>query len=118
MAAGPLSPPPQAARAFVRWLFGRRRGGPEVTATLVDDRLELFNGGGDVAVGLRYATEAGSHAVGNLEPGQAVDVRVEVAEPFRCVWTCTDGKGRRRVWSYDGRHRRLRGDADPYRLMY
>src|SRR5689334_22145939 len=112
-------PPPQAARALVRQLS--RSGGrkPVVVATLLDDpdsqaaSLEFLNEGGpasgveclvQIVGGIQHV------AVGGLATGATESVLVGplVKGDFRCVWACSDRKGRTYIWSYDGQHRRLR----------
>jgi YD repeat-containing protein len=110
--------PPQGARALVREILrGDRGGAPQVAATLddADGTLELLNEGGQTAEGVRVLTRdpdgaIHAHAIGNLAPGATTRARVEATD--RCVWTCTDSRGRTHVWSYDGHHRRLRRALD------
>ena len=125
---GPGYMPPQGARALVREVLTRRlRGGPSVSATVLDEPdgsvLEFVNEGGETAADLRFVTSGGRGSVGHLPPGETGRVRVVADEPFRCVWICGDARGRRHVWSYDGRHERLaRGrridDATCFALFY
>jgi hypothetical protein len=133
---GPSQIPPQGAKALIAGLLRRGGGALNVSASLVEEtpgesELEFTNGGGETAVDLRYvladaagALSAGS--VGQLAPGASttVAVRVEVASGAAdCVWMCADSKQRLHVWSYDGRHKRLRKRRAPtgeecFRLMY
>jgi hypothetical protein len=112
-------PPPQAARAFVRQLFASGGGKPVVVVTLLDDpdslaaSLEFLNEGGPASGVECLAQVVGriQHvAVGGLATGAAESVALgPLAEgDFRCVWACSDAKGRKYIWSYDGQHRRLR----------
>ena len=113
-------PPPQAARAFVRQIFGGRRGRPEVVATLLDDAdshvssLEFLNEGGPANAVECLAQIVGrtEHvAVGSLGPGEVKSVALAGPLPagdFRCVWACTDANRGTYVWSYDGQRRHLR----------
>jgi len=91
--------------------------------------LEFTNDGSEPALGLRYALARadGSLAwadVGNFPPGDEISVPVgPAAEPLRSVWICADRRGRLRVWSYDGKHKRFgkargRGDRDYFTAMY
>lgn len=133
---GPGQIPPQGAKAFVAMLLRRRGGGLNVSASLVEEtpgesELEFTNAGGETAVDLRYviadvtgALSGGS--VGQLAPGASTTaaVRVELASgAVDCIWMCADSKQRLHVWSYDGRHKRLkqrraRTDQECFRLMY
>lgn len=112
-------PPPQAARAFVRQLFSRRSSAPEITATLSDEpgsghaTLEFVNEGAE-AVGLVCLCRTGlgleELELGRLGPRSTTSATVGAeAGPFQCVWSCADRRGRRYVWSYEGRRHRLRG---------
>ena len=133
---GPGQIPPQGAKALIAGLLRRGGGGLNVSASLVEEtpgerELEFTNAGGETAVDLRYvlADSAGAlsdGSVGQLAPGVSttVAVRVELAaDAFDCVWMCTDSKQRVHVWSYYGRHKRLkRGDSSSaqecFRLIY
>jgi hypothetical protein len=133
---GPGQVPPQGAKALVAMLLRRGGGGLNVSAALVEEtpgetELEFTNAGGETAVELRYvlADSAGAlhtGSVGQLAPGVSttVAVRVELAaDAFDCVWICADSKRRVHVWSYDGRHKRLKKHGAPtaeecFRLMY
>lgn len=134
MAIGPSQMPPQGQKALVRALFSRGND-YQVSCTLVsehpgDATLEFLNEGDEVANDLRYivATKDGliSNSIGQLPPGAAAPVTLRndvTLDPFRCVWTCRDRKGRRHIWAYDGGHRRLgkrdpMSDEDSFRLMY
>jgi len=113
---GPGSMPPQAQRSFVRELLRRGRGSVSVSAALVEEtpgvlELELMNDGGETAVGLRYVVadaegKLSGGSVGNLPPGTSV--KAKLSDAGACVWSCRDAKGRVHVWSYDGRHKRLK----------
>jgi hypothetical protein len=133
---GPGSIPPQGARALVAGLLRRGAGGVDVSASLVEEtpgesELEFTNAGRETAADLRYvfADSAGAlydGSVGQLAPGgsTAAAVRVELAaDAFDCVWICADSKQRLHVWSYDGRHKRLKQrpaptDQECFGLMY
>ena len=113
-------PPPQGARAVVRQLFVLGRGmAPRVTATVLDEpdtaqsSLELVNEGGEVTqVRCLVRSDAGTQevTVGTLARGMStvVDVHEPVGKNIECVWTGLDARGRLHIWSYDGRHVRLR----------
>jgi hypothetical protein len=117
-------PPPQVGKALVRQLLNRRAGPkPIVAATLLDhpeegwSSLEFANGGGPAEDVICLATVAGhlqEIAVGSLAPGETKAIRVDEPPPgeYRCVWACSDRKGRRSVSSYDGRQLRMRGQQD------
>lgn len=71
--------------------------------------------------------ELATHSVGDLAPGATLSSHlgghVDSTHDVRLVWRCQDSKGRVRVWSYNGRSKRLRGDkaAMPeaaFRAMY
>jgi hypothetical protein len=127
---------PFGARAFVRQLnVLRQRGrGPNLTAVLADPSpgetsLKFENEGGQTAVQTAYllAADTGtdSRQVGDIPPGDPTSVRVSrvTREPVQCVWSCFDGRGRMIVWSYDGRHKRVRHGkgislGDAFRRMY
>ncbi len=133
---GPGQVPPQGAKALVAMLLRGGRGGLDVSASLVEEtpgerELEFTNAGGETAVDLRYvlADSAGAlkgGSVGQLAPGVSATVAVRdelAAAAFDCVWICTDSKRRVHVWSYDGRHKRLKDhgsstDEECFRLMY
>ena len=133
---GPGSIPPQGARALVAGLLRRGGGGVDVSASLVEEtpgasELEFTNAGRETAVDLHYvfADAAGALAggtVGQLAPGVSATVPVHLelaADAFDCVWMCADSKQRLHVWSYDGRHKRLKRhpaptDQECFRLMY
>ena len=132
---GPGSIPPQGAKALVASLLCRGRGRLNVSASLVEEtpgesELEFTNAGGETAVDLRYvlADSAGvlrDGSIGQLAPdvSTTVAVRVELAaDAFDCVWICADSKQRVHLWSYDGRHKRLKRpeptDHECFRLMY
>ncbi len=133
MALGPGYMPPQGARALARELLRRGSGSLSVSASLVNEapgesELEFMNDGGETAVGLHYvvANDDGrlsSGSMGNLAPGTSTTATVRAAfaaGDVRCVWMCTDAK-RLHVWSYDGRHKRLKKpatDEECFRLMY
>ena len=113
---GPGYMPPQGARAFARELLRRRRGSLSVAAAIVEEtpgvlELELTNDGGETAVGLRYVVadaegKLTGGSVGNLPPGTSVTAKL--TDAGACVWSCRDAKERVHVWSYDGRHKRLK----------
>lgn len=126
--------PPQGARALIGALIGGRRNGPEVAATLDESRggaavLEFVNEGIATAVALRcvYRDANGElvrQPLGNVPPGGTAScrVRLDAGRPFQCVWVC-DGRLGGRLWSYDGRRRRVRGtqrsdDAALHDSMY
>jgi hypothetical protein len=124
--AGSPYPPPQAQKALVRGFGLLRRGGPKLSALWVNDpggrAVELTNVGGDDAHGAAYALVDATGSVvtgpaGHLRPGESVSIPVHAqlrdGERLRCVWTCTDGRGRTHVWSNDGRHVRLRRREQP-----
>jgi hypothetical protein len=133
---GPGQIPPQGAKALVASLLRRGRGVLNVSAVLVEEtpgesELEFTNAGGETAVDLRYvlADSAGAlhdGSVGQLAPGVSTTAAVRVdlaADAFECVWICADSKQRLHVWSYDGRHKRLKQrpaptDQECFRLMY
>jgi hypothetical protein len=112
--------PPQGARALIGALIGGRRNGPEVAATLDesgagDAVLEFVNEGIATAGALRllYRNPTGElvrEPLGNVPPGGTAGCRVhlDAGRPFQCVWVC-DGRRGTRLWSYDGRRRRVRG---------
>ena len=120
MALGPQQMPPQGAKALVGALLGGRRRGAEVAATLDESQpgettLEFVNEGVDTAVDLQclYRDVNGvlaRQALGNLAPGAATSCHVDIAsgDVFRCVWFCEGRRRSARLWSYDGRRRRLR----------
>jgi len=129
--------PPQGAKALIAGLLGGRRSGPEVSAVLDESEpastsIEFLNGGSGTAVELEYVVETphgelATHSVGDLAPGVTVSSHlrgdVDPTQPVRLVWRCQDFKGRVRVWSYDGRRKRLRGDTPAvaeaaFRAMY
>jgi hypothetical protein len=126
--------PPQGARALARELLRRGSGGLSVSATLVNEapgesELEFTNDGGQTAVGLHYviASEDGrlsGGSVGNLPPGASTTATLRAATgagDVSCVWMCADAKQRLHVWSYDGKHKRLKkpaSDEGCFRLMY
>ena len=126
--------PPQGARSLARELLRRGAGALSVSASLVEEtpgtsELELTNDGGETAVALHYVIasddgELTGGSVGNLPPGASTTVTLHAAAgvgEVRCVWICTDAKQRLHVWSYDGRHKRLRkpaADEECFRLMY
>ena len=118
--AGKPPPPPQGAREIVRQFFALRRGAaPRITATLLDEpdtaqsSLEFVNEGGP-AVQVRCLVQGDAGAqeltIGTLAPGTSTVVQLHepVGKSIECVWTGLDAKGRLHVWSYDGRHVRLR----------
>jgi hypothetical protein len=112
--------PPQGARALIGALFGGRRRGPEVVATLDESQpgaatLEFINEGDETAIALRcfYLDASGGlvrRSLGDLSPAGSATCRIEVdgQDLFRCVWSCDDEKRGLRLWSYDGRYKRLR----------
>jgi hypothetical protein len=112
-------PPPQAVRAFVKQIFGLRAAGPRVSATVLDEpgihasAIEFLNEG-DEANGVRclLRSDAGSQElnVGNLAPGTSTTVQLHnpVGGSLACVWTAFDAQGRLHLWSYEGKHKRLR----------
>lgn len=121
--SGGQYPPPQGQKAVVRALGLIGRGGPNISGVYVsdpgEDAFEFTNAGGGDAHGIEYAVadKAGSVVtgqVGHLRAGESSSVAVYAAvgaqEPIRCVWTCTDNRGRMHIWSYDGRHLRLHKD--------
>jgi hypothetical protein len=128
--------PPQGARALVKALFRPVAGGPKVSAVLFERHpgetaIQLTNAGGETAADLRYVVEdAGGGltrgSLGDLPAAAAVTAGVPAGVPVgevRCVWMCVDSKRRLHVWSYDGRHRRVRRprlatDDACLRLMY
>jgi hypothetical protein len=133
MSLGPGYMPPQGARALVGALLGGYRNGPEVAATLESHTgetvLEFVNEGAATAVGLRclYREPTGELAreyLGNVSPAGTASCRVhvEAGRPFRCVWGCDDGRRGVRLWSYDGRRKRLRtrrrGDDVLFNAVY
>ena len=105
-----------------------------MSASLVEEspgttELELTNDGGETAVALHYVIagddgELRGGSVGNLPPGASTTATLHdtfAAGEVRCVWMCTDAKQRLHVWSYDGRHKRLKKpatDEECFRLMY
>jgi hypothetical protein len=128
-------PPPQAARAFVRQLFQSRRARrPLVLATLIDDAgegsstLEFVNHGApveDVACAVPIRGQLSERHIGSLGAREVKAVRLPLAASgeFESVWACGDRKGRRHVWSYDGRHyRRRKNDritlSEDFQRMY
>jgi hypothetical protein len=87
-------------------------------------RIEFLNEGGGVAVSLRCAMVDASgrliaHALGNVAPGSATFLAVTStpAEPFRGVWWCQDARGRTRLWSDEGRRKRVRDAPTPERAF-
>jgi len=133
-ALGPGSMPPQGARALARELLRRGGGGLSVSASLVDkvggeSEIEFTNDGGKTAVGLHYVVarddgQLSGGPMGNLPPGASTTAALRTsfaARDVSCVWMCTDAKQRLHVWSYDGRHKRLKKpttDEECFRLMY
>jgi hypothetical protein len=131
---GPQQMPPQGAKALVRAIFRPTRGGPRVSCVLFDKHpeeteLEFTNEGGETAAGLRYLIAGTDGALaggslGNLPPDVATAARADdTIDPVRCVWMCSDAKRRLHVWSYDGRHKRMRRgravtDKACFDLMY
>jgi hypothetical protein len=133
---GPGSIPPQGAKALVAGLLRRGGGGVNVSASLVEEtpganELEFTNAGSETAVDLRYVLADATGVlrggpVGQLAPdvSTTVAVRVELAAgAVDCAWMCADSRLRLHVWSYDGRHKRLRKrraptDEECFRLMY
>jgi hypothetical protein len=128
-------PPPQVGKALVRQLLNRRAGPkPIVAATLLDhpqegwSSLEFANEGGPAEDVTCLATVAGRMqeiAVGSLAPGETKAIRVDEppAGEYRCVWVCSDRRGRRMVSSYDGRQLRMKGRqgvalGDAFRELY
>ena len=113
---GPGYMPPQGARAFAREMLRRGRGSLSVSAVIVEEtpgvlELELTNDGGETAAGLRYVIadaegKLRGGSVGNLPPGASVTAKL--SDAGACVWSCRDAKGRVHVWSYDGRHKRVK----------
>jgi hypothetical protein len=113
-------PPPQGAREIVRQFFALRRGtAPRVTATVLDEpdtagsSLEFVNEGGPVVqVRCLIQSDAGAQEVeiGTLRPGTSTVVQLHepVGKSVECVWTGFDARNRLHIWSYDGRHVRLR----------
>jgi hypothetical protein len=80
--------------------------------------IEFLNEGLGVAVEVEYVAETPSgeltvHSVGDITPMATASVQlrgdVDPRDPVRIAWRCRDFKGRVRVWSYDGRSKRLRG---------
>jgi hypothetical protein len=112
-------PPPQAARAFVKQIFGLRGAGPRVSATVLDEpglhasAIEFLNEGHE-ANGVRclLRSDAGWQElnVGNLAPGTSATVQLHdpVGGSLKCVWTAFDAQGRLHLWTYEGKHKRLR----------
>jgi hypothetical protein len=106
-----------------------------VTAVLEDPEpgvysLVFANEGGETAGEVSYYL-AGDHEhaegqIGHIAPGASESIPVRIAADrgaTDCVWTCVDSTGRINMWSYDGRHKRLRrgktaGGEDSFRLMY
>jgi hypothetical protein len=133
-ALGPGYMPPQGARSLVRELLRRGRGALSVSASLVEEtpgtsELELTNDGGETAVALHYVIasddgELRGGSVGNLPPGASTTATLHAAfaaGDVSCAWMCTDARQRLHVWSYDGRHKRLKNpatDEECFRLMY
>jgi hypothetical protein len=133
---GPGQVPPQGAKALVALLLRRGRGGLNVSASLVEEtpgesELEFTNAGGETAVDLRYVLADATGvlrggSVGQLAPGVSTTVALRVAlaaGAVDCVWMCADSKLRLHVWSYDGRHKRLKKrllstEQECFRLMY
>jgi len=124
--AGSPYPPPQAQKALVRRFGLLRRGAPALSALWVNDpgerSVELTNVGGGDAHDIAYSLVDAAGAVvtgpvGHLRPGESVSVPVhaQLADgmPLRCIWTCTDARGRMHIWSGDGRHVRLRKQEHP-----
>lgn len=135
MVLGPQQMPPQGARALVGALLGGRRGGAEVVATLDESDpgqavLEFSNEGRDTAIGLRCLLRDATgvlsqRSLGDLPPGGTASCGVHVAphDAFACVWVCDDRRRGARLWSYDGRHKRLRrqhagGDETFFHAVY
>ncbi len=133
MALGPGSIPPQGARAFVRELLRGGTAGMSVSA-IVDEtsgasELEFTNDGGETAVALRYIValrdgELSGGSVGNVPPGASVTAPLSTAlaeGDVKCIWMCSDARARLHVWSYDGRHKRVKqpgADEDYFHLFY
>jgi hypothetical protein len=133
---GPAQMPPQGAKALIGALLRPRGGALDVSASLLEEtpgesELEFTNAGGETAVDLRYvlADDTGvlTHgSVGHLPPGGSATVPVRIklaAGAVDCVWVCADSKRRVHVWSYDGRHKRLKKrltatDQECFRMMY
>jgi hypothetical protein len=134
VALGPGYMPPQGARALARELLRRGSGGLSASASVVDrvdgeSGIEFTNDGGETAVGLHFVVAGNDGhlsggSVGNLPPGASTTaaLRTSVAAgDVSCVWVCADAKQRMHVWSYDGRHKRLKKpatDEECFRLMY
>jgi hypothetical protein len=103
-------------------------------SAIVDDtsgasELEFTNDGGETAVALRYIVavrdgELSGGSVGNVPPGASVTAPLPSAlaeGDVKCVWMCSDARARLHVWSYNGRHKRLKKpvtDEECLRLMY
>lgn len=133
MALGPGSIPPQGARALARELLRGGSSGLSVSA-IIDEtsgtsELEFTNDGSETAVALRYVVAAGDGelsggSVGNVPPGASVTAALRnepAAGEVKCVWMCSDAKARLHIWSYDGRHKRLKKpatDEDCFHLLY
>jgi hypothetical protein len=133
---GPTGMPPQGVKALVGALLRPDGGGPKVSCVLFDQspgetELEFTNEGGETAVDLRYvAADADGGltkgSLGHLPATTATTAAVPAGlavDPFRCAWICTDSRRRLHVWSYDGRHKRLRRHASStdeafFHLMY
>ena len=132
------APPPQAAKAFVRVLFGLGGSQPSVTAVLQHSKaqsgtIEFLNAGATAARQVTYLIVGGDGRmmnrgqVGDIQPGDSVAVPLPVVtwlgDHVTCVWTCLDDAARAHTWSYDGRHKRFKRGRRPtedecFRIMY
>lgn len=87
-----------------------------VDETTGTSELEFTNDGGMTAVALRYIVavrdgELSGGSVGNVPPGASVTALLPstlAAGEVKCIWICSDARARLHVWSYDGRHKRVK----------
>jgi len=118
------------------WLRQRKARHPNVSAGFLDmgerQAIEFVNMGPGLAIQLGYAIlannirDGGMVGTGHLQAGESQRVRVQVRVTGRTadfVWACRDIDQRLHVWSYSGKHRRLRKGQYPnmgecFRMMY
>jgi hypothetical protein len=120
------------------WFRQRKARQPTVSAGFLDvrntgeQRIEFVNMGPGLAIQLGYAIYAnglrhgGIVGTGHLQAGekQTVDVPIRVTgKTADFVWACRDVDQRLHVWSYSGKHKRLKKGEYPnmgesFRMMY
>jgi hypothetical protein len=90
-----------------------------VSATVLDEPgrqasvIEFVNEGDEaerVRCLIRSDAVSQELTVGNLAPGSSVTAELHepVGKNLTCVWTAFDTRGRLHLWSYEGKHKRLR----------